>query len=468
MEPMREGISGTAVKKVQHLINEYYQASIVPESGEFDGRTTTGLKRFQKDVKLSTTGTVDKATLGLLMKPPTVKGRRIKYKGTEYWVPEADWSNFQKKLCQSAQKTVDAYKSKTEEARNLWDAHKKVRDETFFLIPKIVDVWAKNDFPQEGVIKAAEGWVKVMQAKISAGNVAELEAAISKGHEAVTKALEQMKAYRENLYSGAESLVETLLAIKEGCVITLEVSAMVATGGASVAVTAAVMGGLGAYKEVLVQIETASKAPTINFTDAFGNVLLAGAVDGTVGALLHDDGFVSGITKSVAKKLSGKVLKQFGSEVITKIVEKAVKNGLDNAVKAAVKDLVESFKPGSKMTLQKAMEDIAQSLVEGAAIGGICGKMDKQIAGFSSNYPKYFRPGDFKGLGKVDIKKALEKGAEAVIEQAFKRVSKEVVLKVADDPGMVDKMPQMLTEAIKKDSKVNADLANFVKAKKLE
>ena len=63
MEPMREGISGTAIMKVQHLINEYYQASIVPESGEFDGRTTIGLKRFQKDVKLSSTGMVDKATL---------------------------------------------------------------------------------------------------------------------------------------------------------------------------------------------------------------------------------------------------------------------------------------------------------------------------------------------------------------------------------------------------------------------
>jgi len=70
MDTVQEGASGPDVKKVQQSINEYFQASMVPESGKFDDKTTKGVKQFQKQVKLRQTGVVDAATWKLLKNPP--------------------------------------------------------------------------------------------------------------------------------------------------------------------------------------------------------------------------------------------------------------------------------------------------------------------------------------------------------------------------------------------------------------
>ena len=78
---------------------------------------------------------------------------------------------------------------------------------------------------------------------------------------------------------------------------------------------------------MLGEIDKASATPKFSLTDAFGDVLVDGAVAGTVGALLHDDGVVGGVTGEVSKKLGGTVLKKFGSDVAAKVVEKAFKGG---------------------------------------------------------------------------------------------------------------------------------------------
>ncbi len=467
MDDLQEGISSPDVQKFQKLINEYYLASVVPESGEFDDTTTDGVKRFQKDVKLRVTGIVDAATKKLLAHPPTEKAHKFTIGGQEVVLSEEEYKNALKALAKAAKPIIDGYKSHVAEVRNIWDAHDKVRKDTFFLIPAMVDLWAGTTLPPEGVIKAAENAVANMEKACNGGSAEALSDAIEKGQKPIEVAVTGMLAYREAFYTGGDKLVDNLETLKEGCVDILEVSAAIATGGSSVAVTAGVMAALGGYKATLDQIDKASTDPKLTAVDAFGNVLVSAAVDGTVGALLHDDAFMGKLTSSLGKALAEGPIKKFGNDVAMKIAEKAVKNGLDKAIEAALKDLVESFKPGSKMTMDKAIKDITEELLKGAAYGGTCGAMEKEIDAFTKSSIKYLKPYTFKGLGKVDTKKALDKGGEKIIEAAMKRIGTALILKAADKPSDMKDIGDDLAKAIAADKKVNDELADLVKKQKL-
>jgi hypothetical protein len=240
--------------------------------------------------------------------------------------------------------------------------------------------------------------------------------------------------------------------------VTLEVTAMVATGGASVGVTAAVMGGLGAYKGLLTEIDTASKAPEIKIGDAFGRILVAGAIDASVGALLHDEGMVGGLTEALSKKMAGAAAKRFGAQVmkdvVTIAVKNAAKNGMDEGFKAAVSVVVKAMDPKSSMTLKQAAMEIGSKMALGAALGGI----ESEVGKFTGNYSKYFTASDFKGLGKVNVDQALRKGGLAIIEQAFKRgVGAEALTKAAET-GNTGAIAKDLAEALKDDAQTMKSL----------
>ena len=468
MADLEEGVSSPEVKKIQQQINEYYQQSVVPEDGSFDKSTTEGLKRFQKDVKVRPTGVADAATMKLLAKPPKVSAHKVVWKGDELLLTDEEYKNLLKELGNAAKPIVAGFKRKVEEVRSLWDAHNKARKDTFFLIPATVDIWSGCTFPAEGVIRAAESAVAKMQSAAGGGDANALIKALKDGQPPIQTATKAMKEYRDAFFDGGESLIKTLEAVKEGCVDILEISAAIATGGASIEVTAGVMAGVGAYKSLLGEIGKASTSANFSLVDAFGNVLVDGAVAGTVGALLHNDSFVSGITEGISKKIGSKALTMFGSDVAKKVAEKAVKGGLEKALETAVKDMVESCKPGSKMTMDKAIKDITEDLVKGAAYGATCGKLDKELEAFTKNSVKYFKPGMFKGLGKIDPKKAFDKGGEQIVEAAMKRLGKKVVLDAADDPKKMGDVGDMMADAIADDPAVNKAMADLVKKNNLK
>lgn len=467
MATVQEGVSSTQVKNIQALINQYYMATIVAESGTFDEATTAAVKKFQADVKVRPTGIVDGNTMKLLQNPPKEKAYLLKVNGKEVYLSEADWKAFCKELCQKAAPTVDGYRNRAEEARNLWNAHKSARDGAWFLVPEMVDLWGDSKFPPEKVIAAAESAVAAMKAAMAKGDPVALRASIDKGSGDVETAIIQVKNYRDNMYAGGEALIKDLNTLKDGCVLTLEVSAAVATGGSSVWVTGAVMAGLGSYKEVLVQIDKAGTKPgSFSTVDAVGNVLVAGAVEGVVNALLHDASFGGKLTQGIASKMSGTAAKKLGKDVVGKIVEKTVKNGLDKGIETTIKKFVEAFKPGSKVTMDDAVKEIAAEAAKGAAFGVAFGKCDDQIEGIGKNYSKYFSSKDFKGLGDVDINKALSKGGEKAFESALDRAVKVVVPGAIED-GKTDKVDALIVAQMKKDAKLNSELAALVKAKKL-
>lgn len=468
MADLQEGSSGPDVKKIQQQINEYYDATMVPESGNFDRKTTEGVRRFQGDVKLAVTGVVDAATAKLLDNPPKIKGRAVKLNGVELIITEDQYKELARRLGKAAKASAQALRRKAEEARGIWDGLMQVRKDTFFLIPAMVDTWARISFPNESLIKAAETAVAKLETAINGTDIDAMTDAMNEAMVKVDAAIRAMKSYRDSMFSGGDSLIKTLELVKEGCKDFVEVSAAIATGGASVEVTAGVMASVGAYNSLLTQIDKASTTVNFSFVDAVGNVLVDGAVGGTVGALLHNESFVSGIKDRIAKELAESALKQFGAGLSAKVAEKAVKGALDKALEAAVKDLVESFKPGSKMTMDKAIKDVSDNLLKGAAFGAGCGKMEKELEAFSKDSVKFFKPGMFAGLGNVDMKKAFDKGGEQIVEVAMKRLGEKVILDAANDPRKMADVGKLMANAISSDAAVNKQMADLVAKQKLK
>ena len=54
--------------------------------------------------------------------------------------------------------------------------------------------------------------------------------------------------------------------------------------------------------------------------------------------------------------------------------------------------------------------------------------MSEDLEDFTNKSLKYFKPGVFKGLGKVDMKKAWDKGGEQIVEAAMKRIGNKLIV----------------------------------------
>ncbi|MDE2006507.1 MAG: hypothetical protein KGI51_08075, partial [Rhodospirillales bacterium] len=251
------------------------------------------------------------------------------------------------------------------------------------------------------------------------------------------------------------------------CAITVEVGAAIASGGASLEVGTAVMASDGAYQALLKQIDRSGADPKFSLADGVMNVLAGAAVGALTNALVGNAGFMEDLTEKLASKMEASVLKRFGKELAAKVASKIVKAEITGLVGTAVSDLVKSCKPGSKMTLTQAAEDVAKTMLASAALGGALSGLDKQLDGLSDKGATYFKPGVFKGLGEVDPKKAFAAGGDQIVEQAVKRLGPKLILEAASAPKSLAQIGKELAAEIAHDAKVNAEMAELVKKRKL-
>jgi hypothetical protein len=467
MDTLQEGISSKDVQEVQHLINEYYQQSVVAENGEFDKDTTKAVMRFQKDAKLRATGAVDPTTMQALKKPPLVKGHKFTFNNKDYFVAEKDWPVFQKQACQQLKPLVDPYDRRATETANMWKAHDQVRKDTFFLIKIMVDVSTGAKFPPQSLITGATSAVGKMKSTMAGGDAKKLQDAIDDGHKAVDDAVCAMSMYRDVFYAGSAQLVTELEQVRDGCKTTLSVLAIIATGGASIAVTAGVMGAVGSYDELLDQIDKAS-VKKVDPLEAFGDVIKAGVIDATVGALTADGGVVDKFAEKIAAKVGATVLKTCGKKAAEEFVKTALKNMLKEDFGDLIETILKSFKPGAKkLTWDDFIKEMEKNAAKNAAFGLVMGGIDKQLEDVCKNWAKGLGDATFKGLGKVDVAKAVKAGADKCFEEAMKRLTESVLEDAADDKNKAKKVDEALIRAMEKDQKLNASLAKLVKDKKL-
>jgi hypothetical protein len=220
-------------------------------------------------------------------------------------------------------------------------------------------------------------------------------------------------------------------------------------------VTAGVMGGMGSYKALLSQIDKASTSTNVDLGDAFGSILLAGAIEAGVGALMKGK-FVDEVAKAVAAKVTSAVLKKVGSETIEVFAKRAIEGGSKKAFEELLKDLCKACNPNEKMTLKQAAFNVGANFLKGAAFQ----QLDGVLSAFGKNIGQRFSPGAFKGLGNVAYDKALKEGGQKALELAYDKWAPDAV-KASD--GSPPKVEAELKSRILSDPAVQKWFADYGK-----
>jgi hypothetical protein len=375
--------------------------------------------------------------------------------GKEAWVTKAQFAQLQKLAAERALAAVQPLVSMANEAKMLWDAHNKARSDNWFW-SSAVDVAVGTKFPPAGKMDAAVKAAKGLEMQAKAGKLT--PAMLNSYSATIRQAFADMDQYREELFGGGEELCKNLKIIQDGAVIVLQVTAAIATGGASWKVQVAVSAGVAAYEATLEEVNKASVDGSYSVETGVVNVFLAGAVDGTVGLILKG-GKVGPFMDKVAKK----AIEEGGSTMLRKFVVNAINGGAQQMIEDGIKGLKGLTDPKKKFTMDDFVDAAVQSFVKGAGLkqlGKVCENMGKKGA-------KWLNPSHLGRFGKQKLNKAGEEG----VKKAIDVVMGAAIADVADgwDPKKKpDDFEQAIIDRVLKDPKVRAAYDREVKAGNIE
>ncbi len=436
MATVAYGVSSPEVKRLQQNLNAVFRQSVVQPSGSYDEETAAAVARFQAEAGLPQSGQFDAQTAEAL-REALIPRTEVTYQGKTYYLTKEEYDDLKRKLAEAARSgAVDRYMSMAQEVRSLWNAHDSARKDNK-VFSWIVEGATGANFPSESLISQAEACAAKMQSAASSGNPKAIHAALQ-DTAAIRTAFAAMDQYREEIFGGGEELIRQLENIQTACVVILEISAALATGGASWGVQVGVAAGVGSYKAMLGEIDKAGKGESKQTVGSvFGQVILGGAIEGGVTFVMKgpvSKVFIEKVCKQVAKEASGRVLKKLSSESLANFVEKAVEGGYKKAFEELLKDLFKACNPQDKMTFEQAVDNVAANFAKGALLQ----QLDDVLGDFAGkNADKIFRQSDFKGLGNVKLDEALKEGGAKVLETAYD-AHVAAALKSADgEPGKV-------------------------------
>jgi peptidoglycan hydrolase-like protein with peptidoglycan-binding domain len=329
MSTVEYGVSSPEIKRLQQNLNTVFKQSVVMATGSFDEETAAAVARFQGEAGLPQSGKFDARTAEALQ-DAMIPRTAVTYQGKTYYLTKEEYEDLKSKLAAAAKNPaspVQGYLNMTKEVRSLWNAHRDARKNNA-VFAWVVDGATGAKFPDEGQIKAAEACAQKIQA--ATGNPKALAAALQ-DTTPIRTAFAAMDQYREEIFGGGEELIRQLETIRDGCVIILEISAALATGGASWSVQVGVAAGVGSYKSLLGEIDKAGKGDSKQTVgSAFGQIIIGGAIEGGVAFVMKGPSSKKAIelvAKSAAKAASGKALKKVGSEKLAYFIEKANEGG---------------------------------------------------------------------------------------------------------------------------------------------
>lgn len=459
MAKLQYGVSGQPVKTLQRQINKALGASRVKENGEFDEATAEALAELQENLGIQPSGVADGKTMDAI-KDALIPRCAVKYKGQVYYLTKEEHADLLAKIKAKAKPPVQRYVEMATEVKSLWDAHNKTRDDNWFW-SGAVDVATGAKFPPKSQIDAAVGAANAMASAAGAGTltVAGLDAGAAK----IRQAYAAIDQYREETFGGGAQLVKNLEMIRDGCIVVLEISAAVATGGASWQVQVAAGAAMGGYKAMLGEIDKASSDHTQTWESAALNIFAGAAIDGGAALIMKGKGkgmekFIDKLAEKAAKKVAGEACKKAGTAAIKAFAIKAIQGGSKAAVEEAIKGVCKAFTPGSKVTAEEILESVAKKFVEGAVFQNLEGELSK----FGKKLAKHADPKMFKGLGKVDIDKAMAEGGKKVIEESYNRAIPWAVKQAHGDPK---KISGLLTKKIGSDPVVTKWFKDYEKKK---
>lgn len=416
MAGIKYGESSPEVAKLQKLLAQKFGYSL-KASGMMDEATAEAVNDLKSKIGIkNTSADVDAATLAAI-NTAALPRTKVVVNSKTAWVTKTQLATLKAAAGKRAGQAVQVYVNMANEAKLLWDAHDKTRKANWFW-SKAVDTATGANFPSKTMMDGAVAAAKAMQAEARAGNLT--PAGLNSKSAPIRSAFAAMDQYREETFGGGAELIKNLELIRDGCVVVLQVSAAIATGGASWKVQVGVSAGMAAYEQVLKEADAASKTKNYNIGKGVSKVFMAAAIDGTVG-LLMKGGKLGPFLDDVADE----AVKRAGSSALKKFAIKSVNGGAQQMIEDGIKGLSGLADPKKKFTYEDFIKAAAESFIKGAGLkvlGPVCEKYGKKAG-------KQFSAKDFKGLGKdIDLDKAGEAAVQAVID----KIGSAVVQKTLD------------------------------------
>lgn len=424
------GTSSKENQALQKTINELRRQSLVPENGTFDEATRAELKQLQRDLGVSPTGEMDKATEAAIKEARSNKRTEITVNGKTAWVTKEEYEVIRAKAIAAAVDSLRGYVSKAQEARIYWDAHKQARDDN--VICHLVDAWTGASFPDEGTIKAAEKAAEKMISDAKAGKSFDPASRAAP----IEAALKAMSDYRKATFDGGEDMIKDLTVVRDACTVTLAILGAVATGGASWQVYVAVNAGVGAYNGIVNEIDRASTSG--KFDLSLGNVTLAAlksaGIEATIALILKGGGKGMGnMLDDAVKKAAAEATKGGFKAAVEVYAKRAASGAIQELVKTVIRLLGDATDPNKKLK----PEDIKDKLVIAITLGAGLKLLGPVLEKYGENTAKQYSAKDlehyFKGLGKIDYKKAYADEGKKILEIIGKKVMEKKLKELQPD-----------------------------------
>ena len=404
MAEMVPGSTSSQVAGLQKLLKTTFRYN-VPTDGAYGEETQKAVADLQGKLNLGyTSGIADAATMKA-MKEAAIPKTKVVINGVEAWVTREQLSRIKDVAGKRAADTVSAYVSMANEAKMYWEAHDKARKDNWFW-SEVVDVAVGTKFPDKGQIDRAIKAAEAMERDARACNLSDKD--LSSRSAPIRDAFAAIDQYREELFGGGDQLVKNLEVIRDSCVLTLQITAAVATGGASWEVQVGVSAGVAAYEAALKEADKAGKTANYDVAGGLANVFIATIADGTVGLILKGGnlgGFLDDVAKAAVEKAGCSALKEFAI--------KSVNGGAQQMIKDGIKGLQGLMDPSKKFSRDDFIKAACESFVKGAMLKVLGDVFTK----FGKGASKYFDEKDFKGLGDIKLDKAGAEGLKKVLDK---------------------------------------------------
>jgi hypothetical protein len=414
MADMVPGSSSAQVAGLQKLLKTTFKYN-VPTDGAYDEKTQAAVADLQAKLNLGySSGIADAATLKA-MKEAAIPRTKVVVNGVEAWVTKEQYARLKDVAGKRAAESVRVYVSMASEAKMYWEAHDQARRDNWFW-SSVVDVAVGTKFPDKGMMDRAVKAAEAMERDARACALTERDIGSRSGP--IRDAFAAMDQYREELFGGGEQLVKNLEVIRDGCVLTLQVTSAIATGGASWQIQVGVSAGVAAYEQVLKEADTASKTANYNIGDGVARTFLAGIADGTVGLILKGGnlgGFLDDVAKAACEKAGVGALKQFAIKAANGSAQQMIKDG--------IKGIAGLMDPNKKFDRDDFIKAAAESMIKGAGLKVLGGVFEK----FGKGASKYFSEKDFKGLGDIKFDKAGAEGLKKLLDKKGLEAPKAVI-----------------------------------------
>jgi peptidoglycan hydrolase-like protein with peptidoglycan-binding domain len=409
------GDKGPDVKDLQINLNEILGKGSVTLSGVYDDETAEAVEKAKAKAGLgNTSGGAPDAKLLKEIAEAAEPRTMVQIGSKKAYVTQAQYNELMSRASAAAVKAVRPFMNMAEDVKSLWEDHEKVRSGNpigAFLVEKGTGA----NFPDRATVDKAIAIAREIEAE--ARTLSLDHKTLSARTAPIRQAYADLDQYIEETQLGGPKVAEYLTDLMNGCVVTLKVLTAVTTGGASWGVQVGAAAGMGAYENLVKEIDTASKVTNADVGGAIGNILKGATIEAAVGLIMKNK--VAGIGNYL-DDVTEAAVKKCGSSLLDAYARKAANGGAQKLIEDGIKALPEIKDLSTELTPEKLLKVGVEKMLTGMAMGALGGLAEKYGGGALA---KYFTTKELSGL----TGKALNKGAEEGVKKAIEEIGPGVV-----------------------------------------